>query len=104
MNIASFFQIKYTSALTHNVSGTAKACVQSIIAWFVYRNPLSAKAIIGLVASILGSFVYGKFRYDESEQAKKEKTRYNQFFLVSSCSAIPAAVATESEMELLKKE
>lgn len=31
------FQIKYTSALTHNVSGTAKACVQSILAWIIYR-------------------------------------------------------------------
>jgi hypothetical protein len=37
MNIASFFQIKYTSALTHNVSGTAKSCVQSILAWFIYQ-------------------------------------------------------------------
>ena len=74
-NIASFFQIKYTSPLTHNVSGTSKACVQSILAWFIYRNPLSTKAVVGLAMSIVGGFAYGKIRYDEGEAAKKAKAR-----------------------------
>uniref|UniRef100_A0A8C6XL89 Solute carrier family 35 member C1 n=1 Tax=Naja naja TaxID=35670 RepID=A0A8C6XL89_NAJNA len=31
-------QIKYTSPLTHNVSGTAKACVQTLLAVFYYEE------------------------------------------------------------------
>eukprot|EP00455_Lapot_gusevi_P007560 TRINITY_DN13219_c0_g2_i5.p1 TRINITY_DN13219_c0_g2~~TRINITY_DN13219_c0_g2_i5.p1 ORF type:complete len:335 (-),score=72.35 TRINITY_DN13219_c0_g2_i5:192-1196(-) len=73
INIATFFQIQYTTALTHNVSGTAKACVQSILAWIIFRNPLSAKAVFGLVLSIFGSFWYAVIRHEEAEAAKRAK-------------------------------
>ncbi|KAJ3340736.1 hypothetical protein HDU93_006406 [Gonapodya sp. JEL0774] len=41
INITTFLQIKYTSPLTNTISGTAKACAQTIIAAAVYRNPIS---------------------------------------------------------------
>jgi len=38
INISTFLQIKHTSPLTHNVSGTAKACVQTILGIMIWRN------------------------------------------------------------------
>jgi hypothetical protein len=36
-----FLQVKYTSALTNTISGTAKACVQTLLAAMIFRNPIS---------------------------------------------------------------
>jgi hypothetical protein len=41
INIAMFLQVKYTSALTNTISGTAKACVQTLLAAVIFRNPIS---------------------------------------------------------------
>jgi GDP-fucose transporter C1 len=41
INIAIFLQIKYTSPLTNNISGTLKACVQTLFAMAIYRNPIT---------------------------------------------------------------
>lgn len=38
INIAIYFQIKYTSPLTNSISGTAKACVQSLIAIIFFEE------------------------------------------------------------------
>lgn len=46
INIAVFLQIKFTSPLTNNVTGTAKACVQTVVAILVYRNPVSLMVTI----------------------------------------------------------
>lgn len=51
-------QIKYTSPLTHNVSGTAKACAQTVIA-VVYRS--SSKSLLWWTSNMLvlgGSSAY----------------------------------------------
>ena len=42
INVAMFLQIKYTSPLTNTISGTAKACVQTILAWAIYQNIITA--------------------------------------------------------------
>lgn len=36
-----FLQVKYTSALTNTISGTAKACVQTMLAAVIFKNPIS---------------------------------------------------------------
>ncbi|CAO3597195.1 unnamed protein product [Absidia cylindrospora] len=41
INIAMFLQVKYTSALTNTICGTAKACVQTVLAVMIFRNPIS---------------------------------------------------------------
>ena len=41
INIAMYLQISLTSPLTNTVSGTVKACVQTLIGWFFWRNPIS---------------------------------------------------------------
>lgn len=41
INISIFLQVKYTSALTNTISGTAKSCVQTILAALVFKNTIS---------------------------------------------------------------
>lgn len=41
INTATYLQIKFTSPLTHAISGTAKACVQTILGVMIYQNPIS---------------------------------------------------------------
>ncbi len=44
--------------LTHNISGTAKACVQTILALIIWRNPTSFNALLGVFLVIAGSGIY----------------------------------------------
>lgn len=62
INFASYIQIKYTSPLSHNVSGTAKAAAQTVIALMVFRNPVTLQGIVGIIVVILGSFAYSRMR------------------------------------------
>jgi len=68
INIAVFLQIKYTSPLTNNISGTLKACVQTLFAMLIYRNPISSLNALGIILVILGSFWYSHIRYSEMKQ------------------------------------
>lgn len=74
-------QIKYTSPLTHNVSGTAKACAQTVIA-VVYNS--SSKSLLWWTSNMMvlgGSSAYTwvkslemkKTPYKEPQDSAKEK-------------------------------
>ena len=41
LNLGIFLQIKHTSPLTHNMSGTAKACVQTILSVIIFQNEIT---------------------------------------------------------------
>jgi len=73
LNIAIFLQIKYTSPLTHNLSGTAKATVQTLISVAIYQNEITLLNGFGIFLVILGSFLYSHVRYQEMQKEKKEK-------------------------------
>ena len=49
INIAMFLQIKVTSPLTNTISGTAKACTQTILAWLIFRNEISLLVKISIL-------------------------------------------------------
>lgn len=89
----SGLQIKVTSPLTHNVSGTAKACAQTIIA-IVINGEIKSVLWWGSNAMVLGgSTAYTYVKMKEMEWAEKEK------------AAIAATTANSnggSEMEPLK--
>lgn len=59
IGLVTMMQIKATDPLTHNISGTAKAAVQSIMAFYIWGNQATAKGIIGILTVIFGSFLYG---------------------------------------------
>lgn len=71
-------QIQVTSPLTHNVSGTAKACAQTILAcvWFSELKPLlwwfSNVMVLG------GSSAYTYVRMTEMKVEKEEKNRQEE--------------------------
>ncbi|KAI9270617.1 triose-phosphate transporter family-domain-containing protein [Phascolomyces articulosus] len=67
INIAMFLQVKYTSALTNTICGTAKACVQTILAAMIFRNPISDMNALGILLALFGSGYYGWVRYKERQ-------------------------------------
>ena len=91
----SGLQIKVTSPLTHNVSGTAKACAQTIIAIIVSRELKSLLWWSSNAMVLGGSTAYTYVKMKEMEWAEKEK------------AAVAAASAADSanggiEMEPFK--
>ncbi|OAD75793.1 hypothetical protein PHYBLDRAFT_110377 [Phycomyces blakesleeanus NRRL 1555(-)] len=69
INIAMFLQVKYTSALTNTICGTAKACVQTVLAAMIFKNEVSSLNALGIALALFGSGYYGWVRYKE-RQAK----------------------------------
>eukprot|EP00274_Cyanoptyche_gloeocystis_P004682 CAMPEP_0196656842 /NCGR_PEP_ID=MMETSP1086-20130531/19788_1 /TAXON_ID=77921 /ORGANISM="Cyanoptyche gloeocystis , Strain SAG4.97" /LENGTH=352 /DNA_ID=CAMNT_0041989729 /DNA_START=72 /DNA_END=1130 /DNA_ORIENTATION=+ len=70
INIATFMQIKYTSPLTHTISGTAKAIVQTVLGALIFRNEVSLVNGIGNAVCIGGSAWYALIRHQEMQQGK----------------------------------
>uniref|UniRef100_A0A6G3MHN2 GDP-fucose transporter 1 (Trinotate prediction) n=1 Tax=Henneguya salminicola TaxID=69463 RepID=A0A6G3MHN2_HENSL len=66
IGICTNLQIKYTSALTHNVSGTAKSCLQTIIAVIINKETDHSIAWwIGSILVLVGSGLYSCVRNNE---------------------------------------
>ncbi|XP_030376195.1 GDP-fucose transporter 1 isoform X2 [Scaptodrosophila lebanonensis] len=55
-------EIKVTSPLTHNISGTAKACVQTVIATHYYNDARSALWWTSNVMVLVASAAYTRFK------------------------------------------
>jgi len=68
INIATYLQIKFTSPLTHNISGTAKAAVQTILGIMIYRNPISLMNATGIILVLGGSLLYSYIRFMEMKK------------------------------------
>ncbi|XP_055586079.1 GDP-fucose transporter 1 [Uranotaenia lowii] len=67
-------QIKVTSPLTHNISGTAKACAQTVIATSVYGEMKSALWWTSNFTVLLGSALYTRVKQVEMDQKHREQT------------------------------
>jgi len=68
INIAIFMQVKYTTPLTNAISGTAKACIQTLLGWLYFGNEVSSMNFLGIVAVIGGSGWYSQIRYEAMKQ------------------------------------
>jgi len=66
-------QIKATSPLTHNISGTAKACCQTVIAVYVYNDIKSWAWWASNWIVLLGSAAYTKVQQLDMEKEYKSK-------------------------------
>jgi len=73
INIAIYLQIKHTSPLIHNISGTAKACMQTLLAGLWLHNFITPLSALGIVLVIVGSFWYSQIRNAEALQETKPK-------------------------------
>jgi GDP-fucose transporter C1 len=70
INIAVFLNIKYTSALTHNLTGTVKSCLQTMLAFVIFRETevMTRNKFIGIVLVIGFSTYYVFVRRDEMKK------------------------------------
>lgn len=59
IGLVTVLQVKFTSPLTHNISGTAKAGVQSLLAFYLWGNQATFKGLCGIFLVLLGSGAYG---------------------------------------------
>ncbi|CAM9385268.1 unnamed protein product [Choristocarpus tenellus] len=57
-----------TSPLTHNISGTAKAAVQSAMAFYIWGNPATIMACLGIFLVLSGSALYTKVKLWENKK------------------------------------
>jgi GDP-fucose transporter C1 len=73
IGIVTILQIKVTSPLTHNISGTAKACVQTVLALWIWQNPTSAANLAGTGLVLLGSGAYTYVRSQEMASSAASK-------------------------------
>jgi GDP-fucose transporter C1 len=73
IGIVTSMQIAVTSPLTHNISGTAKACVQTILALVIWGNPTNAANMAGTALVLLGSCAYSYVRNEEMVAERKAK-------------------------------
>ncbi|XP_069758433.1 GDP-fucose transporter 1 [Narcine bancroftii] len=70
-------QIKFTSPLTHNVSGTAKACVQTVLAVSYYEE---VKTLLWWTSNLLvlfGSFAYTWVKGVEMKKVQEQTLNKN---------------------------
>lgn len=71
IGIVVVMQINLTSPLTHNISGTAKACVQTMLALLIWQNPTTFKAMLGVFMVVFGSMLYAWIRQTENAAPAK---------------------------------
>jgi len=61
-------QIKATSPLTHNISGTAKAAVQSMLAFYLWGNKATVMGVLSIFVVLGGSLLYTFVKMDENKK------------------------------------
>uniref|UniRef100_A0A7S1G8B8 Sugar phosphate transporter domain-containing protein n=1 Tax=Bicosoecida sp. CB-2014 TaxID=1486930 RepID=A0A7S1G8B8_9STRA len=73
IGICTIMQIQVTSPLTHNISGTAKAAVQTVLAFLIWQNPTSFMNIMGIALVLGGSLLYSYVRTMEMRRQDAAK-------------------------------
>ncbi|CAG9862653.1 unnamed protein product [Phyllotreta striolata] len=71
-------QIKYTSALTHNISGTAKACAQTVLATYWYQEAKSLLWWSSNLIVLLGSACYTWIKQIDMEKRHRSDIVYQR--------------------------
>lgn len=98
IGIVTVMQIQHTSPLTHNISGTAKACVQTILAYWIWKNDSTVKGNIGVFLVILGSGIYAFVRMQEMDAAAASKKP--QYMPVTTQASVPSAEDQQEPIEM----
>ena len=68
-------QIQVTSPLTHNISGTAKACAQTVMATTYYHEVKPALWWLSNAIVLLGSAAYTQVKRSEMKQAHNDEQK-----------------------------
>ena len=78
IGLVTVMQIKATSPLTHNISGTAKAAVQSMMAFYIWQNPATTKGLMGIFCVLGGSGLYTWVQMAERDASNKKTEAGNE--------------------------
>ena len=73
IGIVTVLQIKATSPLSHNISGTAKAAVQSMMAFYIWGNPATLFGVLGIFTVLGGSLIYTLVKMNEGNNTPASK-------------------------------
>jgi len=75
IGIVTVLQIKATSPLSHNISGTAKAAIQSLMAFYIWGNEATFLGVSGIFTVLGGSLIYTYVKMSENrrQQAASQK-------------------------------
>lgn len=68
-------QVQVTSPLTHNISGTAKACAQTILACMYFQEMKSVLWWLSNAVVLTGSLAYTHVRRQEMKEKHKEEMK-----------------------------
>ena len=72
--LVTVLQVTVTSPPTHNISGTAKAAVRSIFAFYIWGNAPTTRGLLDiLLALLVGSSLYTDFRSSTSKSTVLEE-------------------------------
>lgn len=63
IGIITIKQIQLTSPLTHNVVGTVKAALQTVLAFYIWGNEVTIGSVIGVILVLAGSLLYSVVYY-----------------------------------------
>ena len=69
IGIVTVLQIKATSPLSHNISGTARAAVQSMLAFYIWKNPATFMGVSGMFVVLGGSLLYTIVKMQEGKKS-----------------------------------
>lgn len=92
VNIAIFLNIKYTSSLTHNLSGSIKSTIQTLFSFLVFKKTENINFLKGLSIffTILFSALYSvvranetKIEVDHQNKRKYDKGERHMFFILN---------------------
>lgn len=73
IGIVTVLQIKATSPLSHNISGTAKAAVQSMMAFHIWGNKPTFFGVAGIFTVLGGSLLYTFVKMGENKKPAVQK-------------------------------
>lgn len=101
IGIVTILQIKVTSPLTHNISGTAKAAVQTVLALMIWRNPTTWLNLGGTALVLLGSLMYAveRTREMDSQRAGEPLKAVPSTATISDAAGSSTAAASADESE-----
>ena len=95
IGIVTIAQINLTSPLTHNISGTAKACLQTLIGVLFLKEKVSFRSLVGIVCVLFGTFMYSVVRSKEMDRKKVRDS--------PKLGPAPAVIEIDEEKPLLTK-
>lgn len=78
IGIVTVLQIKATSPLTHNISGTAKAALQSMMAFYIWGNEATLLGVLGIFVVLGGSLFYTYVKMEEGRRAQMMNAQQQQ--------------------------